>query len=639
MTEEYKKELLDYLTGELTPTSPTTDEIIKEIIELDKNKWTPYLPSSWYSFNFEGLIPANELTSNLTILYGGYVETSQPTTTSGKGIIILLNQDFEPVKTFYQYESGTQLRYIQQMQQADDGSFYMVDDTQYADMYATGPISQKRFVMLNNFTILNNVNEYVLQLRTSYIMQSPYNAFYCRYMTKNPNSAHYILAGHANDGNAYMQVIELKVNVGAANEWTLYNLTSTQQVIKTYCTAIGSFDSDDNIRFRLLYVDTNNVLSQMYKNYNSSTYSTASIYSSDINGFGYPFGQQFVFLTYNECYFVANNQVSGDATGYLRLYNYNFTTSTLTEIYNKNVGAGHTLKESMNLFVLNGELYIQFNNNIDNANYRADYYIQRLTNNVWNPILIAQNKGYVIGYRRIFARQTFNVLQVYLYPTAIGASGYQCLIKENYNSLNYNGESYVYYNVFKAKQGTIYSNGSLVFARNLYNQTIYNNVVNSTIAVPNSYLNDMMLTQNNLLSETNFTMITQNQTYTKNIYETLYLNFINTYNVINQDTNTSYPYAAAYVAENINEGTEPYYENGYVGKLRINTNSTPRYVSLTWEDVSDTIRKATATIYVTQEIISIDFMSDNETMVYNTIDGSALELGKYYNITQYLTIE
>ena len=39
MTEDYKKNLLDYATGNLEETSPTNEEIILEQIESNRSQW------------------------------------------------------------------------------------------------------------------------------------------------------------------------------------------------------------------------------------------------------------------------------------------------------------------------------------------------------------------------------------------------------------------------------------------------------------------------------------------------------------------------------------------------------------------------------------------------------------------------
>ena len=58
MTEEYKKNLIDYVTGNIQEGTPTTDEIIKEMIEMNENKWTygNILPDGWADFHYEGII-------------------------------------------------------------------------------------------------------------------------------------------------------------------------------------------------------------------------------------------------------------------------------------------------------------------------------------------------------------------------------------------------------------------------------------------------------------------------------------------------------------------------------------------------------------------------------------------------------
>ena len=48
---------------------------------------------------------------------------------------------------------------------------------------------------------------------------------------------------------------------------------------------------------------------------------------------------------------------------------------------------------------------------------------------------------------------------------------FQYLIKEDYNILNYNGVEYTDYNSTLPTKAQLYSNNSLVFARNLYNKT------------------------------------------------------------------------------------------------------------------------------------------------------------------------
>ena len=254
--------------------------------------------------------------------------------------------------------------------------------------------------------------------------------------------------------------------------------------------------------------------------------------------------------------------------------------------------------------------------------------------------MIGTQQNFVYDRRTIFIKSNYNLLQVYLYATNPQHQfWYQYLIKENYNSLNYNGEPYIDYNSMLSKQAEIYSNNSLVFARNLYNKTINENITNSTVVVPNSYLNNINLDSQNLFSETNLELVKNNNTITKNIYETLYLNFINAINVINEDTKVIYSNTASYINKNINTGTQNNCESSAIEKIRINYQSSSVVKNITWTKIDDVHKQTDFALKINEPIINIDFISNDELKTYITIDTSSLEVGNTYKITQKLRIE
>jgi hypothetical protein len=140
MTQDYEKNLLDYITGNLQKGTPTTQEIFKEEIEVPRSKWTGYMPSSWTSMRIEGFIKPNENTSDLGVMYGGYTYNG-----SSHGFIILVDTNMNPVKYITKFSSGTDLRYIQCMIQGDDGYFYAIDDTELSWRNTNISNTQKRF--------------------------------------------------------------------------------------------------------------------------------------------------------------------------------------------------------------------------------------------------------------------------------------------------------------------------------------------------------------------------------------------------------------------------------------------------------------------------------------------------------------
>ena len=221
MTNENKKNILDYITNKIVPTTKNDSEIFLEQGGTSGSDWTNYLPSGWSSLRFEGIVAGNEMTSNMSIIYGGYIKNNET-----HGLIILVDTNFKPFKTIYEYDSGTELRYIQYMKQAEDGTFYFIDDTAFTySSWSEIKTSQKRFVMTNNFTIPNKItNDYQVRLRTSYILGDSYKNFYCKNMYKDPNSANYVFFGTAIDNDNYPRILRifgLEVNVGEALTTTL----------------------------------------------------------------------------------------------------------------------------------------------------------------------------------------------------------------------------------------------------------------------------------------------------------------------------------------------------------------------------------------------------------------------------------
>jgi hypothetical protein len=634
----------------ITQTAPTTDEIFVNQQSISRNKWVNYIPASWSNFRYEGMIAPDETTTGLGVLYGGYLDNDN----NSHGIITLFNNDFEPIKTIYEYSSGAPLRYIQYMKQSEDGTFYFIDDAVFSFAQRQQVItSQKRFVMVNNFTIQNNLtNDYEVNLRISYIFSGNYVNFYCKNMFKNPNSSHYIFFGGAVDSTSpvydyrYLKIIGLKVNVGEANEWTLY--TNSQNRI--FGSAFALFDEDDNVMFRCL--NTSTLTSSRTIDCTSKTY-TGTVQTSSIATFDFhPFvddedyKKQSVFLSMDEVYFVQNNQrwgVTGTPNSkYIGLYKYIFSTDKFTTIYEKSLGNyDYSDLEAIYIDKCDTDIYVQYNTNIiGNPNNTADYYFQRLTNDTWNPILIGETENFIYNQRIMFIKSNFNLLQVYLYATnPRPQTWFQYLIKEDYNVLNYNGESYVDYNSTVPYKAEVYSNNSLVFARNLYNLTTNDNQSNATVVIPNSYLNNIDLTNQNLLSQTNSSMIENSEIVTKNIYETLYLNFINTINVINEDTNINYPNTASYINTNINTGTQNNYETTTLSKIRINWVGTSETFPISWEAIDDTHKQINFSLYIQNPILSVDLISGDELTTYMTIDTSTLEVGNTYEITQKLRIE
>lgn len=646
MTEEFKEDILNYITNNITTTPKDDSEQLEKIYQIEKSEFDDFLPSDATRIQMSGIIKST--TNGNYIIYGGYTTENYTSANenNSRGIILILDQDLKPIKTIYKFSSGTLLRPIQKMIQIEDETFVAVDSTIFALRFDRPKIqtNTKRFIMLNNISVKDTTNDYRVILRTSYNI--PYSNFYCIDMIKNPNSAHYVMAGAVyipygnNNHRDGCRVIELKVNVGEANEWS--EKTSDTNVYWIYGGFYGEFDNDDNLTWKLIM--TKNSSPQLLVSWNGTQNTT--ILESDGTLIPYvdslAMRNQVAFINKNELYFVINNQrwSSTVQRRYVGLYKYDYKNPGVKEIFYKYIGDFDYLGSREGIFItsLNGQLYVNYCGNYDDIEHTADYYFQRLENDTWSPILIKETGRYSMEEMIPFTSNVYNLLTNSIFNSAMDVIWNFTVVKEIYNSNNYNGIPYTDYNSMIGNSGVLYGEDGILFARDLYNTTMLEATTTSTLQIPNTMLNDIDITEKNLIGETNAVLINDTRTITKNIYETLYINFIRSLSVKDEDENEFYPTTATYINQNINIGTKQNCEMSFVGKVRINYPNSTLMQTLEWTYNVD--HYETSFMIDTNDEIptSVDFMSNDETTIYITKD-LTLEENKYYKVSQKLRIE
>ena len=214
------------------------------------------------------------------------------------------------------------------MYQEEDGQFVAIDSwvMQYntQEVEALLAVCQKRFIMLNDISVPIN-EEYVVNLRRSYILSGVYVDFICKQIFKNPSSSHYFMTGirivqqnniYGDDG---VRAIDLKINVGSANEWNIVD----SQNDWLYGGAYAYFDSSDNVDWKMLITSTASTNSRpagiyVWQGTNTTTQTPVLVhgvttYRPYIDGAYLP--NQVAFINENKAYYVMNNQRYG-VTGY-----------------------------------------------------------------------------------------------------------------------------------------------------------------------------------------------------------------------------------------------------------------------------------------------------------------------------------
>lgn len=645
MTDELKSTLLSYFTGTLKMEPENKDEVTKEIDEILYSEFSEYLPDNLTNIKIYGMVNVEK---NNTFVFYGYW---QGTGNLGSGIIIVTDDSFQVLKVYTKYNNGVNLRCIYKLQVDEDGTFYGIDGVGVFSHQDTN----MRFIMLNDFTsFYSQINDYFLDLRKSYILpencqDAEYNCLY-----KNPNYSQYFFSGekytHYASGQPYPIAVEFKINVGLDNEWNVYSSNSSQLFSNTVYSSdtYVEFNSDNELFFETLAytLNGNHEILLITKQFNSANLEHKKIIEFETEDFvvNTNLKNQSVFKNKNELLFVLNNSYSdGQSVNSIHdrivMYYYNIEKNNLTKVYDEKIGyygAGN-INGAIFLCKNNNDIYILYLKDKTGTKKYNIYYFRY--ENAWNPILIT-DRIYSLNYQDVilFSMSKFNLLQLCVINSNLKSI---LIFKEDYNSINYNSSCYINKNSLNSNKVEIFSNNSLVFARNLYNKSINSNTTTSVLEIPNTYLNNKQITSTTLFGETNLQLLCNKKKIIKNIYETLYLNFINSFMIIdenNPNNKNLNSIAATYLNHAINSDCS-YNDARLYKKAIVNyIDNTNKEVEYKIDSISETLCNLKFNIYIDKAASSISFISNDNTTVYHTIDISNLELNKYYKINQKLEV-
>lgn len=617
MTNDFKEQLLQYLTGTIEQQTGTNEPQFQSAETITNNLNT-------YIWNNYGLSVRpyinNIIKSNKNDNYLVYGRGSSADNTF-YGFIIILDSNFQIIESTNQYSSGTLMDEFLILNQAPNGNFYGIDTdgTNY------------RFIMLNNMLLKTpNEENYKYIMKKTYNITSNYPSnFYVKDIIKNPNESDYLIYGTRTVGGYGRPIaIEYKINVGSTNDWVQYEYTSSDNFNYGIGGAWASWNAEGNLTFRLIGGNSNNFNQiHIYQNSGSSiTILNTYNMNIDTSGFDYFDGITFssVILNNNNAYVLAFVYGNSNQAIIFRITNNSMIKLYESPIYDGMLGNLLTL--SLKTDYIN--TYFWYLMPITQDVEWAYYGGLIIENNVYQTIIyqggdISQN-ALLNGYNQ------FN-----LYSITLQAGNNLYKVPFIFNQFNYNGLKYEDINSLVPRYSNLYDeNGNIIFSRNLYNLSINGGTTTSTIEVPNTFLNDTTIAQQNLLSKTNMIMNNNVDNITKNIYETLDINFINT--ITMQDNDNSINLNGASRLNNSATSTNDY-SNAQIGYYKLN------YTDGTTEDFKINPSEYTPTdeysgtynfvIYVAKPITNINILSNDKMTVYATLN-LVLEAGKYYRINQ-----
>lgn len=632
MTNDYKENLLEYLTGNIAQGISSATPMYAEVTTSDYNDNPTDL-----GFSVVRCKDGQGNYNGLDLYYSR----------GGNKISLVDSKDMTIIKTFTSFASGTSF-----------GTFLNIEIDEVGNAYGLDYIVQNgvnvyRIILLNNISeIPKGYNDYQVILRNSYYVQGysagdDINPQYETFLAKSTQSATYYFALQEGTGSLIMPST-FQINVGSENTWTrlpdvLFNFgdvdigniyfDTNDQPIAEYI-GTESRDNDWVISKATTIGDSEATYVDLVTNVIRDYYHSPI---SEVTNFDIT-----LYSNYNNNFYFALVGVIPSENQYVSkmdIYNYANGDIALLEEKVSPSGGSTIAPYSIRGRVVNG-LFMYTTPQYKSGNVynlcfsmvgrevKENFFIKTDIENSWSSLTIKR-----FGVYNLYNEYIIN----YINRDTNDSPYYLVTYKMVYNQNNYNGSKYKDKEMLVPTQGLLFdTDNNLVFARNLYNLKVYNNQTMATINVPYNLLNDTIIAEQSLYGKTSCEFVENIQTLSKNVYENLYINFINAISMQNQNTDEySYNLPGA-TRLNISSSKDLDYESAKATKIRVTYDDNTSYITGAVNEINNNVCTYTIGVHVPSDtnIQKIEIISNDETTSYQTISSLNLENNKYYIITQ-----
>jgi hypothetical protein len=640
MTNDFKKKILDWLSGNYAIQSGSNVPQFSDVynytndLEIDLEENFPYGYYFTDSLQAYDTITLNGL--KYTIAYGQYRPTSSSSWDDTKGFISILDDKFNLLQCITQYSSGTQFGEFEKINVGDDGNFFAIEKVD----------NTKRFVMMNNIIAkFPNEDNYKVVLKKAYNLQgASANIETFSILIKAPGQSRYLIGG-SEFYSENLVATELVINVGTSNEWNDYQYTSPPNNDFTMSDVYANWNySTGHLEFKIAGINDDLGSSPGRTKYGELIGNSDNVGTLTLTLYGTGFDESLVhgrtdvkIINSNESYIMVRiEEEYPSTTNYMEIYH--FKNGNITQIYKKKTAD----YDPMHPDPYTNPLLVKIKNEI--------FYLSQYIN---------ENNKYVLEVGKIIDNDVYSKIvkesdneneymfftvqkQFDLYNYYVQFENTVAKVDQIYSQYSYNGVEYQDLNSMVPDHVNLYNNSNLIFSRNLYNLVINDNTTVATVKIPNNYQNDVVINKQELYGETKTKLVESTQSITKNIYEEVLLNFVNSLFIKNKNdiNNIIDNYTGATRLNNsISSWQLLDYDNCKITKYRINyDDNTSEVRVLTNFNVSYEASKTVYTFSFYNNISNIQLISNDENTIYQTIDLSNLEKGKYYVITQDLHI-
>lgn len=646
MTNDYKELLLKYLTGNIEEGTPSTTPFYENF------EYTRGVAEDWVSLGTRTIKckDGNGVLNGKTLCIGA----------NGGRELILVDEDRNVLATYTAFDTGTPFNFIVSINVDEEGRFYAID--------RNSDTGECRFLLLNNLSEpvkTSNGLQYKCVLRNSWFLQGyddyiGYSSF--NILTKNPgNATYYFALLYQNGGGWKLVPSTLQINVGEANTWTkLQDINLPSLDMLDYYVVFNSNNEPSVMYYCLEPYTSNSIanrnLTKIYAFNNNVPEST--IIAGDLNGLfdnitsTYEFSAKCKIISSEKCWLIMYGKVP-DSSNYKQLVRvYIITPGSIQMLLSQygDVSLSSTVSNygfmTCNAEYIDNTLYLLYSFKAANSN-DAKFKL-------WFTLLNEKNKvDYTLNCNRLIPGE-YTTIQPIILSSAYDFKKiiYQYedsdeietdIISLVYNDVYYNGGSYEGEKSLIPKQGLVYDgDNKLVFARTLYNTKVYNNRTISILNIPYNMLNTGTISKSSINGWLNANLCEENIAIEKNRYEDLYINYFITLTMENRNT-TNYieNYQGAARLNRCNSQLNEDYKNDKATKIRINFDDGTTLIKSTEAIITNNVATYKNTVYVPEEknIETIDYISEDEETLYNTMSNLNLTKGKYYLITQDVYVE
>lgn len=615
MTDNYKEMVLKYITGNLPQQVGENEPEFKDVSSLTNDLYTQI--KSYFSSRvaYVDFIPSkNNKNQNLEYSVLACRGTLNDETDES-GAFVILDKEYNIVDIITHYSDGSLIGVLYCLNVDDEGNYYAVE--------LNG--STYRIVALNNLVLKPaSSNTYKAIKIDTHNIPNTYTWEGMLKVFRNVGANKYFVVGNRDNG---VGIVGCELTIENTDTWNYYTSTIQKQF------TLAMFDNGYNV-----YWDSAGELHFQIGVSNEGLVILSKGTGTTMNSTRYTFNDgvsssqnTLIFLSNKVGYYAESTFVSGTSSSYT-IYKIDLENNLSKVVYT-----------DTGLYTIYNWLFFFKNNN-------GIYFFQTLRTaedeHEFNLKFGFINNEQI--YTQALGTFTANVFtNAFCYPNVITDFNKNYIYIQNQNTLfslnfiwnatNYNGNEFISKNSLIPNVITIEDeNETEIFNRNLYNLSTYSNWYTASVQIPNYFLNNTQLDTALLYSKNNNLLTSSYINAEKNIYEALNINFTNKFKIIDKGT------------ENINGASE--FVNSMLipsntatlNKIRINYHDNTNEIKsistndLTYSDLKTTYK---IMVFVNKLIDTIDLISEDENITYSTINGSNLELNKYYLINQDIKIE